>query len=582
MVVILVNSENCEFTPRIQIIPTGSSCIPAVSRCEYGSFCHQHDGSASCVPYVVNEGEPCDPFFGLGMKKCLPELLRCNSSKVCAVKPYLGVGDNCTKNQECRLKLQCIEGKCQVGEGDHCDKKFDFTCPFGETCGERYDQEKNVTIYECVPKIKEWGSCTEDRQCVDFMICTYMPKNMDKNDKSKFCQKINSKSEGDRCLRTDRYYLPVDAPVPDCDVSQGLVCSGEEFCVKFDSVLAPSTFNCNKTNGICHHFYNEQCVCNTGPQAGGSCKTGFSITPECKQYIDKVVQCAITNKCQIFRTEPFIFENSKTCIYKNCGEHLCSSPDMCLTPGYFRELKKLRNHYLCKGIYPMEPSSDASPTVINTSDPPSTSSSTDPNDSNTLLPSTSIIHSFLIILLLTVLLISTVALSSATDCPIYTCAACCDNLNNKIIDLENRVTILENSKVRTQVVVTPNQVNSVSSTLWTAIPGTNQVVTITRPSKLVAYVHTVSHADPASSGAETVDVTGFLNGNLMALGNLGSSAPSGLGITHTREFTNAIAINEETLNPGTYIFDIRARVRTPSANPAAVNNPAALLWIVPL
>ncbi|EFA82662.1 hypothetical protein PPL_04356 [Heterostelium album PN500] len=174
-----------------------------------------------------------------------------------------------------------------------------------------------------------------------------------------------------------------------------------------------------------------------------------------------------------------------------------------------------------------------------------------------------------------------VAIVSATDCGYY-CTSCCDVLTNRLIDLENRVTVLENSKVKTISIASPIQNNIISSTTWTLLPGTTTNVEITRPSNLIANIHTVSHSDNLGTGAQAVDITGFLNGYLMSLGNPGTVAPTGLGIDHTLQWSTTPALNQQYLSPGNYTFDIRSRLRGSTANPGEVNNPGAVLFIVPL
>ncbi|EFA86461.1 hypothetical protein PPL_00254 [Heterostelium album PN500] len=171
-----------------------------------------------------------------------------------------------------------------------------------------------------------------------------------------------------------------------------------------------------------------------------------------------------------------------------------------------------------------------------------------------------------------------VAVASA-DCGYY---CCCDSLVSSITALQTRVTALENAKVQTITVTTPNQNNIISSQSWTVIPGTTTNVQITVPSNLIVHVTSTSHADSLGNGSESLDITGFINGYMMTLGNPATGAPTGLGVTNTLQWTTTAALNQQFLNPGNFTFDIRSRLRYPTANPGEVNNPGAVLIIVPV
>ncbi|EFA75712.1 hypothetical protein PPL_10765 [Heterostelium album PN500] len=181
--------------------------------------------------------------------------------------------------------------------------------------------------------------------------------------------------------------------------------------------------------------------------------------------------------------------------------------------------------------------------------------------------------------------------SGCCGCGNHSCDGCCsysikqltlklENVTNQLDNLTKEVAEIRASKVTTQVVPVPKHSHSISSLDFTAIPGSQTSVTVTRPSKLVAFVSYHSKAKPNTS----VDITSALNGTVMTLGGY-TDYPWPLGASlNINDFVNGASITEQVVQPGVYNYDIRARIRPANAGDSTslANGFAALLVLIPL
>ncbi|EFA75484.1 RNA exonuclease 2 [Heterostelium album PN500] len=139
------------------------------------------------------------------------------------------------------------------------------------------------------------------------------------------------------------------------------------------------------------------------------------------------------------------------------------------------------------------------------------------------------------------------------------CAWAIKQLQEQINKLTQQVTNLESSKITTQTVKVPNHFQKITNTQFTAIPGSQATLTVTRPTKLIAFV---SFHSLSPSVLTSCDVTSALNGNVMTLAGYNDYPwPTGTSLNHNH-YVNGVSITQEVLQPGcTYNYDIRGRVR---------------------
>ncbi|EFA86661.1 hypothetical protein PPL_00463 [Heterostelium album PN500] len=158
------------------------------------------------------------------------------------------------------------------------------------------------------------------------------------------------------------------------------------------------------------------------------------------------------------------------------------------------------------------------------------------------------------------------------------CAWAIKELQGQINKLTQQVTNLESSKITTQTVKVPAHSHSITNAEFTAIPGSQATLTVTRPTKLVAFV---SFHSITPSVNTSCDVTSALNGSILTLaGYTDYPWPTGTSINHNN-WCNGVSITQEVLQPGcTYNYDIRARIR--GGQPSTANGFASLLVLIPL
>ncbi|EGG22771.1 hypothetical protein DFA_04901 [Cavenderia fasciculata] len=176
----------------------------------------------------------------------------------------------------------------------------------------------------------------------------------------------------------------------------------------------------------------------------------------------------------------------------------------------------------------------------------------------------------------------TIDIQGATLTEFTPCCGTTSELYKKFMDLEKRLSKIETSKVTTQVVKVNAHGNPVSSADWQPINGSQAQIVISRPSKVVAVVQYHSSVNYNSNGTVSIDVTSAINGNIMTNGGLNSEQwPVGVSMSQCRDWTNGVSVTSDTLQPGFYQYDIRARLRFAAGNVGSCNGPAALIFIMP-
>ncbi|EFA77256.1 hypothetical protein PPL_12467 [Heterostelium album PN500] len=156
-------------------------------------------------------------------------------------------------------------------------------------------------------------------------------------------------------------------------------------------------------------------------------------------------------------------------------------------------------------------------------------------------------------------------------------------LFKKSMDLEKRLSRLENSRVTTQIVKVATHGNVVNSTDWVTIAGSQASVVINVPSKVVAIVQYHSLVTGNLSGTYSIDVTSALNGNLMTNGGMNNAWPVGSSISQCSAWNNGVSVTSDILQPGIYNYEMKAKLRfTPPGGVGSVNGPGAVIFIMPL
>eukprot|EP01132_Coremiostelium_polycephalum_P012278 gene12278-15013_t len=143
------------------------------------------------------------------------------------------------------------------------------------------------------------------------------------------------------------------------------------------------------------------------------------------------------------------------------------------------------------------------------------------------------------------------------------CGCSCNNVT--LIELANKIKVLEQRQVKSQVISATQHFHPVSSDIWTVVEGTQTVLNIQYPTNLNVFTHFHSISD----GTMSVDVAPFISGKQVDLGTSNYPWPIGTSISNCVQYTNGVAMGVEVLQPGTYNFDVRKRVRTPTGKPAS-------------
>ncbi|EGG17164.1 hypothetical protein DFA_08148 [Cavenderia fasciculata] len=252
-------------------------------------------GKPTCIQPLL-EGARCN-----SSDQCGPGLY-CNGrpNQICQPGLFANLGEKCTHEWDCHRGLQCDPtiSKCVVQlsenatlEGYQCEIGL-YHCEFGKYC--------DSTTHKCLTRKQNGEKCNEGNECKQFSICNGPVTGQ------KYCSDMFSVGEGGDCLVHSYMYRQY---ISACNISQGLRCTNEFKCVKFDTTESPSTLNSSEA------FYDcvDQAFCVYTPDYEG--KNSCSMVNCRKQFCDMQGKCSKQTRAACF---------AKNITYLNFG--VCEQP----------------------------------------------------------------------------------------------------------------------------------------------------------------------------------------------------------------------------------------------------------------
>ncbi|EGC39310.1 hypothetical protein DICPUDRAFT_19388, partial [Dictyostelium purpureum] len=278
-------------------------CPPGYSCMDRNYFNNTNKYTGICKP-SKQRGELCngDEECGFG--------LRCDSLKkgaplYCLGFKFAGIGEMCSRSDECMGYLKCIESKCTNTKTDDCGAMDN--CPSQHYCsGGECDVDCTDNVERiCKPFSATGGYCNFGYECNINDTCV-----------NRKCIKKYSLKEGERCSDF------MDA----CESGEALF----ELDEKLDSIC-----KCTKPGSITNSIKNcvtENCPLNYFCEGKtNKCLPDFSQTDECKRLRTERDQCYINHHCVYINTQPYLgtYFMKDSCHFKNCEKESISYLNQC-------------------------------------------------------------------------------------------------------------------------------------------------------------------------------------------------------------------------------------------------------------
>ncbi|EGC35764.1 hypothetical protein DICPUDRAFT_151841 [Dictyostelium purpureum] len=291
-------------------VPGGKCSEYPYVPCPKGYYCSDMYENGTCLQ-ELKLGDNCTELF---LSRECGDGLFCqtipfgNTPGICSPFSYLGIGENCEKDDKCLGTLQCIGSKC-TSPTQECQNNFD--CPNDQYCDGSicpYNPEDPVCHNTTCKPIKKVGD-----KCVNINECE-----INSECHNGVCSPLYSLQKGEEC--TEHHDLCGESLYCHCDsVDHQIFCK----CAQFDS---NSLKNCTGNDYRCPDRY----LCDTDTN---ECVYSFlSKTTQCQKAKLQRDQCYEKNDCVNY-IEGSSIPYKESCLMKHCEKETLNYNKQC----YLRE-----------------------------------------------------------------------------------------------------------------------------------------------------------------------------------------------------------------------------------------------------